>query len=97
MTYSLYQVGDSSYEWICYIFETTRNRAKARVAEYFDQDYVDMRCKTLKRGVNVDFPMIVDCPESKGYEIVQQFGYGYLTEDEWEASFSGEGHDKKRG
>ena len=84
---NLYHVWDRHYEWCCFAFNTTRNRAKARVAELFDQEYIDMRCKTLKRGVNVPVPMVVDCDTDEGYDMVLKCGYRYATEEElneWE-------------
>ena len=79
---NLYSVWDRNYEWCCFVFDTTRNRAKLRVAESFGEDYIDMRCKTLKKGVNVPYPMLVDCDDADGYDIVLQCGYHYATEEE---------------
>ena len=77
MTLNLYMVMDSNYDWCCYVFETSRNRAKLRVADEFDFNYLDMRCKTLKKGVNFPYAKLVEDKESKGYDIVKQCGYEY--------------------
>jgi len=77
MTLNLYQVTDSTYEWCCFAFDTSRNRAKMRVANEFGNEYTEMRCKTLKRGVNVPVPMLVTCPDDAGYDIVKACGYEY--------------------
>lgn len=78
---NLYSVSDCNYEWCCFVFDTSRNRAKMRVAKYFDMDYIDMRCKLCKRGVNISMPMIVDDETSDGYDVVLNCGYHYLSED----------------
>ena len=75
---------DSNYDWCCFAFDTSRNRAKKSVADEFYCDYIDMRCKTLKKGVNVPAPMLVTHPEDKGYDLVLNCGYHYaLPEEEW--------------
>lgn len=79
---NLYQVLDKNYEWCCYVFDVSRNSAKARVAESYGEDYINMRCKTLTKGVNVPIPMMVDDEESMGYDIVLKCGYRYVGEDE---------------
>ncbi len=79
---NLYKVMDANYDWCCFVFETTRNRAKLRVAESLGQEYIDMRCKTLKKGVNVPRPMTVDDETAEGYDMVVQCGYGYSYEEE---------------
>lgn len=40
-----------------------------------------MRCKTLKKGVNVPVPMLVTHPDDNGYDIVKNCGYEYVTEN----------------
>jgi hypothetical protein len=52
-----------------------------RVAEEFGIDYIEMRCKTLKKGVNVPIPTLVTHPDDKGYDIVQNCGYSYGMEE----------------
>ena len=56
-------VCDSNYDWCCFAFDTSRNMAKLSVARKFGNEYTEMRCKTLKKGVNVPFPMIVTHPD----------------------------------
>lgn len=79
---NLYQVCDKSYEWVCYAFDVSRSRAKMSVAESFGFDYIDARCKTLKKGVNRPYPSIVDDDTSEGYDIVLECGYRYWAEEE---------------
>lgn len=79
---NLYMVLDSNYDWCCFAFDTSRNRAKMRVAESFGVDYIEMRCKTLKKGVNVSVPMLVTYPDDEGYDIVLSCGYHYATDEE---------------
>jgi len=86
VTLNLYIVMDANYEWGCFVFDASRNRAKMRVAYEFGADYIDMRCKTLARGVNMDFPMLVDCPEHEGYDLVERLGFHYGTDEEEEAT-----------
>ena len=77
---NLYVVTDTNYEWGCFVFETTRNRAKLRTAESLGMTYIDMRCKTLKKGVNVPAPMMVDDTDSPGYDMVLKCGFHYEEE-----------------
>lgn len=79
---NLYMVLDSNYDWCCFAFDTSRNRAKKRVADEFYCDYIDMRCKTLKRDVNVPVSMLVTHPDDKGYDVVLSCGFHYATEEE---------------
>lgn len=83
MTLNLYMVMDSNYDWCCFAFDSSRNRAKMSVAEKFSCDYTEMRCKTLKKGVNVSVPMLVTHPDDTGYDIVKSCGYGYKEEEDW--------------
>ena len=73
----LYLVYDINYDWCCFAFNSSRNRAKLSVSKEFGTEYIDMRCKTLKKGVNVSEPMLVTHPDDYGYDIVKNFGYEY--------------------
>lgn len=86
---NLYQVSDKDYDWICYVFDVSRNRAKAMVAESFGIDYVDMRCKTLRKGVNIQTPTMVDDEQDEAYKTVLECGYRYCSEEEMEAMIDG--------
>ena len=79
---NLYMVLDNNYDWCCFAFDTSRNKAKKKVADEFSCDYIDMRCKTLRKGVNVLIPMLVTHPNDNGYDMVLNCGYHYATEDE---------------
>jgi hypothetical protein len=79
---NLYIVYDSNYDWGCFVFETTRNKAKKRAAEHFFMDYIDMRCKTLKKGVNFPYPKTVDSEDDEGYSTVLALGHHYANEAE---------------
>lgn len=78
---NLYQISDRNYEWSCFVFDETRNHAKMRVADHFGEDYLDMRCKTLKLCVNVSEPMIVDSDTDEGYSEVLRCGFYYREEE----------------
>ena len=79
---NLYCVQDSDYEWCCFAFDSSRNRAKKSVADFFDMEYIEMRCKTLRKGVNVPFPTIVADEDDRGYDVVKDCGFGFATEEE---------------
>lgn len=81
MAYNLYLVMDSNYDWCCFAFETTRNKAKLIAANEFDCDYKDMRCKTLEKGVDISRAMLVTCEEDDGYNLVKELGYEYREGD----------------
>lgn len=74
---------DKNYDWGCFVFAYTRNKAKAYVAKHFNCEYIDMRSRLLKRGLNLSYPMIVDCPEDTGYDLVLKCGYSYMNEEEY--------------
>ena len=78
---NLYMVLDANYDWCCFAFDTSRNRAKKRVADEFFCDYIDMRCKTLKKDVDISEPMLVTHPDDNGYNIVLGCGFHYADEE----------------
>ena len=67
---NLYMVLDSNYDWCCFAFDTSRNKAKLSVAREFGNEYTEMRCKTLKKGVNVPAPMLA--PLTRAEELRQK-------------------------
>lgn len=77
---NLYMVLDNNYDWCCFAFDTSRNRAKKRVADEFFCEYIDMRCRTLRKGVNVPIPMLVTHLDDDGYDMVLRCGYQYEYE-----------------
>ena len=79
---NLYMVLDINYDWCCFAFDVSRNRAKMRVAENFGCEYTEMRCKTLSKGVNVPIPRLVETDTDEGYDVVLACGYHYATEEE---------------
>ena len=82
MTTNLYSVCAADYEWSCFVFDISRNKAKMRAAAHFGENYINMRCKTLVRGVNFPTPVVVDCETDEGYEMVLQCGFRYMTEED---------------
>lgn len=78
---NLYCIWNKDYEWCCFVFETTRNRAKHRGASYFGERYIDMRCQTLKKGVNMPTPHVVDDIDAPGYDMVLKLGYSFAEEE----------------
>ena len=88
MTMNLYRVCDKHYEWSCFVFAPTRNRAKMLVADHFFENYIDMRCKTLKKGVNINYECVVDCEEDANYKLVQKCGFHYPTQEEIDAYYN---------
>ena len=79
---NLYRVSDTDYTWCCYIFETSRNRAKLAVSKEFDFDYIDARCKTLAKNVGeIKEPVLIYDEECDGYEVVTRLGYRYAQEE----------------
>lgn len=79
---NLYSVGYYLSNWCVYVFAPTRNRAKAMVAELYGEEYIHMRCKTLRKGVNVAVPSVVDSEDDEAYKDVLKCGYRYMTEEE---------------
>lgn len=79
---NLYMVCDSNYDWCCFAFDTSRNRAKMRAAEHFFCEYTDMRCKTLRKGINVSDPKLIYDEDCEGYDIVKNCGFKYEDDSE---------------
>lgn len=78
---NLYSVCNKDYEWCCYVFETTRNKAKERGSGFLGERYIDTRCKTLNKGVNVPTPHVVKSTDDPGYEMVLKLGYSFAEEE----------------
>lgn len=79
---NLYRVCDKHWTWCCYVFAPTRNKAKMLVANHLFEEYIYLRSQCLKKNVAIDHCLVVDSPEDNGYDLVQQCGYRYLTEEE---------------
>ena len=73
---NLYLVNSLFHGYSCFVFDSTRNKAKYIVSREFDDEYIDMRCFTLVKGLDVP-AMIVTCSDDDGYDIVKSFGYEY--------------------
>lgn len=74
---NLYNVMDKNYEWSCFVFAPTRNKAKKLVADHFFIDYIDLRSRCLKKGVNIDHCVVVDHPDDEYYDLVVNCGFSY--------------------
>ncbi len=75
---TLYVVGPNDYRWQCFVITTTHNRAKNEVAKHFGLDYMDMRCRIIKKDVGNE-ELIIDDDTAAGYEIVLENGEKYLS------------------
>jgi|GEM_PF-4545407 len=51
---SLYCVYPRNGDWCCFVFAETRNRARALLVGYFDDEdgYIDFGARCVKKGVN---------------------------------------------
>ena len=56
---NLYLVHSCESEWGLYCFAHSANKAKMLVAHEMDDEYINMRCETIRRGVNVPFEVVV--------------------------------------
>lgn len=79
---NLYLVHSCESEWGCYCFAHSANKAKMLVAHEMDDEYINMRYETLRRGVNVPFEVVVLDDEQPEYEHVKRCGFEY-KEDEY--------------
>lgn len=79
---NLYCVRDKDGEWQCFVFESCPARAKMRIVDLYGGEYINMRCRTLKKGVNIDAALIVDSTKHEYYPIVQELGFSFEREDE---------------
>ena len=84
---NLYMVYDRNSEYCCFVIEKTRGRAKAWAAGTWGEDFIDMRCYLLKKGVDAEKPMLIECETDEGYDIVLACGYHYMTEEECEEGY----------
>lgn len=69
---NLYKVMPITYDWCCYIFAETRNKAKSMLVGHFDDDnkYIDFRCETIKKNVDGNSQICdVDCNRLKNLKI----------------------------
>lgn len=82
---NLYMVRDNLYDFVCFVIEKTPGKAKAWCASNWGADFIDMRCNLLKKGVDAEKPLLIECETDKGYDIVQDCGYRYtgFEEDDW--------------
>ena len=78
---NLYIVYSCESEWGCYCFARSANKAKMLVAHEMDDEYVNMRCKMLRRGVNEPWEVAVVSEDDEAYAYVKQCGFEY-KEDE---------------
>ena len=56
--------------------------------QHLFEEYIHLRSQCLKKGVNIPYCLVVDCPEDDGYDLVLECGYKYMTEEE-EAEYYG--------
>ena len=75
-------VTDLECNWCCFVFDVSRKKAKLWVANYFDERYLSLRCKTLRKGINCPYPLIVDCETAEGYDLVLNCGYRFANEND---------------
>lgn len=78
---NLYQVWTKDYDWCAYCAAGTRNHAKLMVAKEFGEEYTDMRCKTIRRGVNAEIADVIDSDLHPLYHLVKECGYCYVDID----------------
>lgn len=79
---NLYLVHSCESEWGCYCFARSANRAKQIVAHEMNDEYVNMRYKTLKRGVNIPLETAVTDKDHFAYAHLQRCGFEYKEVDE---------------
>ena len=79
---NLYLVHSCESEWGCYCFAHSANKAKQLVAHEMDDEYVNMRYSTLRRGVNAPWEGVVADEDDAAYAYVKQCGFEY-NEDEY--------------
>lgn len=79
---NLYQVMTKEYEWCAYCIAPTRSKAKLMVAQEFGEEYTDMRCKTIQKGVKVENATVIDSDLHPMYHIVTECGHKYYTDEE---------------
>lgn len=77
---NLYLVYSCESEWGCYCFAHSANKAKMLVSYEMDDEYINMRYKTLYRGANVPFEVVVLDDEQSEYQYVKQCGFKYEEE-----------------
>lgn len=105
---NLYQVWDKHCAWSCFVFDVSRNRAKASAAKVFDEDYINIRCVTLRKGISkIQNPKVVDSETDEEYQVVLECGYRYYDDEEltamieeWEQesdAFFNKGHPTEKG
>ena len=74
--YRVYPRGDT---WCCYVFEETRNKARAKLVGHFDSenDYTAFNAVRVKKGIGGE-PEICDTD----CERLEKLGIRYATEED---------------
>ena len=51
------------YEYGCFVFAESANRAKSLCVNYFtdDEPYIDLRCRLMKHDVGGEPNIVIDC------------------------------------
>ena len=75
---NLYLVYVGRFEWCCFVFTTSRNRAKMLVMQCFgtDDPYTDYRCITKQKDVG-GTERVIDWQEDEEYYRVTELGFSY--------------------
>lgn len=79
---NLYSVGYYLSSWSCFCFAPTANKAKAMVANHFNEEYPNMRVRTIKKGMCVPYAAVVDDANHELYPKIAEIGLRYKTVEE---------------
>ena len=69
---NLYKVSDASYAWCAFTFAVKANYAKLMVAHEFNEEYINLRCKTIKKDVGGE-PEVCDGNSERLLECGAQY------------------------
>lgn len=81
---NLYFVHQEYAEYGCFVFASTRNKAKSLCVNHFtdDESYIDMRSRTMAKNVGGRNNVVVDCQYDDAYKRVLDAGCEFISDEE---------------
>lgn len=79
MTQNIYWCEEKGEFGGLFVIAPTRGRAKQLYSEYIECRFIDVRTILVRRGVNEDFPCVLDYSPSA---LLEKYGLKYEEEEE---------------
>ena len=79
MTQNIYWCEEKGEFGGLFVIASTRGKAKQLYAEYIECRYIDVRTSLIRRGVNENFPCVID---DCGSPLLKKYNLEYLEAEE---------------